>query len=128
MTEKLYQGLCVLLLAACALLGYQWWDARTDATAAQAKQQTAEANLAAEQVVTADQRTAIGTQNSSIAALEKASKAAEKRATLLRQKNAAYEKRAANALSEASKVDGSKLVKCDEAMPAVRLLLKGVKP
>lgn len=128
MTEKLYQGLCVLLLAACAGLGYQWWDARTDATAAERAKETAEKNLSDEKIVTADQRTAIDKQTASIAALETAKKEAEARVALLKKKLAAYEQRASKALQEAEKVDASKLVKCEDAMPEVRKLLKGVRP
>jgi predicted ribosome quality control (RQC) complex YloA/Tae2 family protein len=127
-TDKLYQGVIILLLVGCSLLSYKWWDARTDATTAHTAQLTAEKALSDEQTVTANQRTALSEQSDSIAALETAKKAAEARVQLLTAKVAAYQRRAANALSEAEKVDSSKMVSCDAAMPTLRSILKGVRP
>ena len=77
-----------------------------------------------EQGVSAALRTSIGEQNSAIDGMAKATLAAQERGAAALAAAAAKGKKYDAALAQ---VAGARATTCDEAMPAVRLLLEGVR-
>jgi hypothetical protein len=103
-------ALAVVLLVVASSTGTGWWLAAGD-------RDTARAALLQEQGVSAALRALIGEQNRAIDGMAKATLAAQVAA-------AAKGKKYDAALA---KIAGGRATTCDEAMPAVRLLLEGVR-
>ena len=105
------------LLAVSSSTGTGWWLAAGERDAARAA-------LAREQGVSAALRTSIGEQNSAIDGMAKATLAAQDRGAAALAAAATKGKKYEAALAQ---VAGVRAQTCDEAMPAVRLLLEGVR-
>ena len=111
-----------IILAAALLLvasstGTGWWLSTGDRDAARAA-------LAKEQGVSEALRTSISEQNRAIDGMAKATLAAQERGAAAQAAAAAKGKKYDAALSQ---VAGAHATTCDEAMPAVRLLLEGIR-
>ena len=106
-----------VLLVVSSSTGTGWWLAAGDRDAARAA-------LVREQGVSAALRTSIGEQNSAIDGMAKATLAAQERGAAARAAAAAKGKKYDAALAQ---IAGARATTCDEAMPAVRLLLEGVR-
>ena len=105
------------LLAVSSSTGTGWWLAAGERDAARAA-------LAREQGVSTALRTSIGEQNSAIDGMAKATLAAQERGAAALAAAAAKGKKYDAALAQ---VAGARAATCDEAMPAVRQLLEGVR-
>ncbi|OEZ68180.1 hypothetical protein JAB5_03630 [Janthinobacterium sp. HH103] len=106
-----------VLLAVASSTGTGWWLAASD-------RDTARAALVLEQGVTAALRASIGEQNRAIDGMAKATLAAQERGAAAQAAAAANGKKYDAALA---KVVGVRATTCDEAMPAVRQILEGVR-
>ena len=106
-----------VLLVVSSSTGTGWWLAAGDRDAARAA-------LVREQGVSAALRTSIGEQNSAIDGMAKATLAAQERGAAAQAAAAAKGKKYDAALAQ---IAGARATTCDEAMPAVRLLLEGVR-
>ena len=109
--------LAVVLLLVASSTGTGWWLAAGD-------RDKARAALVREQGVSAALRTSIGEQNRAIDGMAKATLAAQERGAVAQAAAAAKGKKYDAALTQ---VVGARATTCDEAMPAVRLLLEGVR-
>ena len=114
--------LTAILLAAALLLvasstGTGWWLAASDRDAARAA-------LVKEQGASAALRASITEQNRAIDGMAKATLAAQERGAVAQAAAAAKGKRYDAALAKIASV---RATTCDEAMPAVRLLLEGMR-
>ena len=109
--------LAAVLLVGASSTGTGWWLAAGD-------RDTARAALVKEQGVSAQLRTSITEQNRAIDGMAKATLAAQERGTAAQAAAAAKGKKYDVALAQ---VAGARAKTCDEAMPAVRLLLEGVR-
>ena len=111
-----------IILAAALLLvasstGTGWWLAAGDRNVARTA-------LAVEQRVSAQLRSSIAEQNLAVEGMAKATLAAQERGAAAQAAAAAKGKKYDGALSQ---IAGARATTCDEAMPAVRLLLEGVR-
>ncbi|WP_353056197.1 hypothetical protein [Janthinobacterium sp. JC611] len=106
----------VLLLVASAT-GTGWWLAAGDRDAARAA-------LVLERGASAALRSSIGEQNRAIDSMAKATLAAQERGTAAQAAAAAKGKKYDAALAQ---IAGARATTCDEAMPAIRSLLEGVR-
>ena len=106
----------VLLLVACST-GTGWWLAAGD-------RDTARAALVQEQGVSAQLRGSITEQNRAIDGMAKATLAAQERGAAAQAAAATKGRKYDAALAQ---IAGARATTCDEAMPAVRLLLEGVR-
>ena len=106
-----------VLLVVSSSTGTGWWLAAGDRDAARAA-------LVREQGVSAALRTSIGEQNSAIDGMAKATLAAQERGAAAQAAAAVKGKKYDAALAQ---IAGARATTCDEAMPAVRLLLEGVR-
>jgi hypothetical protein len=106
-----------VLLVAASTAGTGWWLAAGDRDAARAA-------LGLEQGVSATLRASISEQNRVIDGMAKAALAAQKRGAAAQAVAAVKGKKYDAALAH---VAGARATTCDEAMPAVRLLLEGVR-
>lgn len=97
--------------------GTGWWLAASD-------RDQARRELKAEQGVSAELRTAIGTQNAAIGLLGQQKLEAEERGTAARALAAADGQRFDAALR---RMDGTRVVSCADAMPFVNQLLEDVR-
>ena len=114
--------LTAILLATALLLlasstGTGWWLAASDRDAARAA-------LVKEQGASAALRASITEQNRAIDGMAKATLAAQERGAVAQAAAAAKGKRYDAALAKIASV---RATTCDEAMPAVRLLLEGMR-
>ena len=114
--------LTAIVLAAALLLvasstGTGWWLAAGDRDAARAA-------LAKEQGVSAALRASISEQNRAIDGMAKATLVAQERGAAAQVAAAAKGKKYDAALVQ---IAGARATTCDEAMPAVRLLLEGMR-
>ena len=105
------------LLVVASSTGTGWWQAAGDRDAARAA-------LVREQAASAVLRVSISEQNAAIDGMAKATLAAQERGAAAHAAAAAKGKKYDAALAQ---VDGVRATTCDEAMPAVRLLLEGVR-
>ena len=105
------------LLVVASSIGTGWWLAAGDRDAARAA-------LAKEQGISATLRVSIGEQNHAIDGMAKATLAAQERGAAAQAAAAAKGKRYDAALAQ---IAVTRANTCDEAMPAVRLLLEGVR-
>lgn len=105
------------LLVVASSTGTGWWLAAGDRDAARTA-------LAKEQGISATLRLSIGEQNRAIDGMAKATLAAQERGAAAQAAAAAKAKRYDAALVQ---IAGTRATTCDEAMPAVRLLLEGVR-
>ena len=105
------------LLVVASSTGTGWWLAAGDRDAARA-------TLVQEQGVGAALRASISEQNRAIDGMAKATLAAQERGAAAQAAAAAKGKKYDAALA---KIAGARATTCDEAMPAVRLLLEGVR-
>ena len=105
----------LLLVASSACTG--WWLAAGDRDAARAA-------LVQEQGVSAALHVSITEQNRAIDGMAKATLAAQERGAAAQAAAAAKGKKYDAALVQ---IAGARATTCDEAMPAVRLLLEGVR-
>ena len=106
-----------VLLVVSSAAGTGWWLAAGD-------RDQALVNLKAEQGVSAALRASIAEQNRAIDGMTKATLAAQERGAAAMAVAAAKDKKYDAALA---RVAGARATTCDEAMPAVRLLLEGVR-
>ncbi|OEZ92210.1 hypothetical protein JAB9_47770 [Janthinobacterium sp. HH107] len=106
-----------VLLAVASSTGTGWWLAASD-------RDTARAALVLEQGVTAALRASISEQNRAIDGMAKATLAAQERGAAAQAAAAVKGKKYDAALVQ---IAGARATTCDEAMPAVRLLLEGVR-
>ncbi len=106
-----------VLLVVSSSTGTGWWLAAGDRDAARAA-------LVREQGVSAAVRTSIGEQNSAIDGMAKATLAAQERGAAAQAAAAAKGKKYDAALVQ---ITGARATTCDEAMPAVRAMLEGVR-
>lgn len=109
--------LAAVLLLVVSSTGTGWWLAagdRDEARAALAKEQGASAAL----------RESIGEQNRAIDGMAKATLAAQERGAAAQDQAAAKGKKYDAARAQ---IAGASASTCDQAMPAVRLLLEGVR-
>ena len=106
-----------VLLVVSSSTGTGWWLAAGDRDAARAA-------LVREQGVSAALRTSIGEQNSAIDGMAKATLAAQERGAVAQAAAAAKGKKYDAALVQ---ITGARATTCDEAMPAVRAMLEGVR-
>jgi hypothetical protein len=109
--------LAAVLLLVASSTGTGWWLAAGD-------RDTARAALVKEQGASAALRTSIGEQNRAIDGMAKATLAAQERGAAAQVAAAAKGKKYDAALA---KTAGARATTCEEAMPAVRLLLEGVR-
>ena len=109
--------LATVLLLVASSTGTGWWLAVGDRDAARAA-------LVQEQGVSAALRASISEQNRAIDGMAKATLAAQERGAAAQAAAAAKGKKYDAALAQ---VAGARANTCDEAMPAVRLLLEGVR-
>ena len=109
--------LAAVLLVVASSTGTGWWLATGDRDAAYAA-------LVLEQRVSAALRASITEQNSAIDGMAKATLAAQKRGAAAQAAAAVKGKKYDAALAQ---ITGARATTCDEAMPAVRLLLEGVR-
>ncbi|MDQ1921300.1 hypothetical protein [Massilia pseudoviolaceinigra] len=109
--------LAALLLMVLSAAGTGWW------AIASARDQ-ALADLHAEQAITAQLRTAIQAQNDAVEEAGTAKLLAEARGQAAQQQAAAAGRRFDAALA---KVAGARATTCDEAMPAVNVILDAIK-
>lgn len=109
--------LAAMLLVVASSTGTGWWLAAGDRNAAHAA-------LVKEHGVSAQLRTSIGEQNRAIDGMAKATLAAQERGAVAQAAAAAKGKKYDAALAQ---IAGARALTCDEAMPAVRLLLEGVR-
>ena len=105
------------LLVVASSIGAGWWLAAGDRDAARAA-------LAKEQGICSMLRVSIGEQNRAIDSMAKATLAAQERGAAAQAAAAAKGKRYDAALAQ---IAVTRANTCDEAMPAVRLLLEGVR-
>ena len=110
-------ALAAVLLVVASSSGTGWWLAAGD-------RDTARAALVQEQGVSAALRASITEQNRAIDGMAKATLAAQERGTAAQAAAAANGKKYDAALVQ---ITGARATTCDEAMPAVRLLLEGVR-
>ncbi|SDM77052.1 hypothetical protein SAMN05216517_106101 [Janthinobacterium sp. OK676] len=117
----IWKAVAIILAAALLLVasstGTGWWLAAGDRDAARAA-------LVQEQGVSAALRASITEQNRAIDGMAKAALAAQERGAAAQAAAAAKGKKYDVALA---RIDGARAATCDEAMPAVRLLLEGVR-
>ncbi|MGK5011305.1 hypothetical protein [Janthinobacterium sp. MDB2-8] len=109
--------LAAVLLVVASATGTGWWLAAGDRDAARAA-------LVLEQGIGAQLRSSITEQNRAIDGMAKATLAAQERGAAAQTAAAAKGKKYDAALAQ---VAGVRATTCDEAMPAVRLLLEGVR-
>ena len=109
--------LATALLLVASSTGTGWWLAAGDRDAARAA-------LALEQGINAQLRISISEQNRAIDGMAKATLAAQERGAAAQAASAARGKKYDAALAQ---IAGARATTCDEAMPAVRLLLEGVR-
>ena len=109
--------LAAMLLVVTSSTGTGWWLATGDRDAARTA-------LALEQGINAQLRISISEQNRAIDGMAKATLAAQERGTAARAAATAKGRKYDAALAQ---VAGARATTCDEAMPAVRLLLEGVR-
>nr|WP_257620166.1 hypothetical protein [Janthinobacterium sp. NKUCC08_JDC] len=109
--------LAAVLLVVTGSTGTGWWLAAGD-------RDTARAALVQEQGVSAQLRGSITEQNRAIDGMAKATLAAQERGTAAQAAAAAKGRKYDAALVQ---IAGVRATTCDEAMPAVRLLLEGVR-
>ncbi|OEZ70145.1 hypothetical protein JAB5_44080 [Janthinobacterium sp. HH103] len=105
------------LLVVASSTGTGWWLAVGDRAAARAA-------LVQEQGVSEQLRASISEQNRAIDGMAKATLAAQERGAAAQVAAAAKGKKYDAALAQ---IAGARATTCDEAMPAVRLLLEGVR-
>lgn len=110
-------ALAAVLLVVASSSGTGWWLAAGD-------RDTARAALVQEQGVSAALRASITEQNRAIDGMAKATLAAQERGTAAQAAAAANGKKYDAALAKIASV---RATTCDEAMPAVRLLLEGMR-
>ncbi|MGK5080459.1 hypothetical protein [Janthinobacterium sp. HLX7-2] len=110
-------ALAAALLMVASATGTGWWLAVDD-------RDTARAALAVEQGASATLRASIGEQNVAIDGMAKATMAAQERGAAAQAVAAASSRKYSAALAQ---IAGARAATCDEAMPAVRLLLEGVR-
>lgn len=108
-------GGALLVVASTTCTG--WWLAAGD-------RDVACATLVKEQGVSAALRASISEQNRAIDGMAKATLAAQERGTAAQAAAAAKGKKYDAVLAQ---IAGARAATCDEAMPAVRLLLEGVR-
>lgn len=109
--------LATALLLVASSTGTGWWLAAGD-------RDTARAALVLEQGVSAQLRSSISEQNRAIDGMAKATLAAQERGAAAQAAAATKGKKYDAALVQ---VAGARATTCDEAMPAVRQLLEGVR-
>lgn len=109
--------LAAALLLVASSTGTGWWLAADD-------RDEARAALVVEQGISAALRTSIGEQNRAIDGMATATLAAQERGAAAQATAAAKGKKYNAALAL---IAGVHATTCDEAMPAVRLLLEGVR-
>jgi predicted negative regulator of RcsB-dependent stress response len=109
--------LATALLLVASSTGTGWWLAAGDRDAARAA-------LVLEQGVSGQLRASISEQNRAIDGMAKATLAAQERGAAARAAAAAKGKKYDAALAQLA---GVRATTCDEAMPAIRLLLEGVR-
>ena len=109
--------LSAVLLVVASTTGTGWWLAVGDRDAARAA-------LVKEQGVSAVLRTSIGEQNRAVEGMATATLAAQERGAAAQAAATAKGKKYDAALVQ---IAGTRANTCDEAMPAVRLLLEGVR-
>lgn len=109
--------LAAMLLLVASSTGTGWWMAAGDRDAARAA-------LVQEQGVSAQLRSSITEQNRAIDGMAKATLAAQERGAAAQAAAAAKGKKYDATLAQ---IMGARATTCDEAMPAVRLLLEGVR-
>ena len=109
--------LAAVLLLVASSTGTGWWLAAGDRDAARAA-------LVQEQGVSAQLRASISEQNRAIDGMAKATLVAQERGAAAQAAAAAKGRKYAAALVQ---ITGARATTCDEAMPAVRLLLEGVR-
>lgn len=109
--------LAAVLLVVASSTGTGWWLAAGDRDAARAA-------LVREQGLSAQLRNSISEQSSAIDGMAKATLAAQERGAAAQATAAAKGKKYDAALVQ---ITGARATTCDEAMPAVRLLLEGVR-
>ena len=110
-------ALVAALLAVASGAGTGWWLAAGDRDAARAA-------LVLEQGVSAQLRGSITEQNRAIDGMAKETLAAQERGAAAQAAAAAKGKKYHAALAQ---IAGARATTCDEAMPAVRLLLEAVR-
>ena len=110
-------ALAFVLLVVASSTGTGWWLAAGDRDAARAA-------LVQEQGVSAQLRSSISEQNRAIYGMAKATLAAQERGAAAQAAAAAKGRKYDAALVQ---ITGARATTCDEAMPAVRLLLEGVR-
>jgi hypothetical protein len=109
--------LAAVLLLVVSSTGTGWWLAAGD-------RDVARAGLVLEQGVSAQLRSSISEQNRAIDGMAKATLAAQERGAAAQAAAAARGKKYDATLAQLA---GARANTCDEAMPAVRLLLEGVR-
>ena len=109
--------LATALMLVASSTGTGWWLAAGD-------RDTARAALVLEQGVSAQLRSSITEQNRAIDGMAKATLAAQERGVAAQAAAAVKGKKYDAALAQIASV---RATTCDEAMPAVRLLLEGVR-
>ncbi|MEG2031080.1 MAG: hypothetical protein RR376_10575 [Janthinobacterium sp.] len=109
--------LAAMLLVVISTTGTGWWLAVGDRNAARAA-------LVKEQGVSAVLHTSIAEQNRAIDGMAKATLAAQERGAAAQAAASTKGKKYEAALV---RIAGARATTCDEAMPAVRLLLEGVR-
>ena len=109
--------LAAMLLVVASATGTGWWLAAGDRDAARAA-------LVLEQGVSAALRASISEQNRAIDGMAKATLVAQERGAAAQAAAAAKGRKYDAALVQ---ITGARATTCDEAMPAVRLLLEGVR-
>ena len=110
-------ALAAVLLVVASSTGTGWWLAAGDRDAARAA-------LVQEQGVSAQLRSSITEQNRAIDGMAKATLAAQERGAAAQAAAATKGRKYDAALVQ---ITGARATTCDEAMPAVRLLLEGVR-
>ncbi|MBB5610447.1 MULTISPECIES: hypothetical protein [unclassified Janthinobacterium] len=110
-------ALAAVLLVVASSTGTGWWLAASD-------RDEARAALVVEQGASAALRTSIGEQNRAIDGMATATLVAQERGAAAQAQAAAKVKKYDAALAQ---IAGARASTCDEAMPAVRLLLEGVR-
>ena len=110
-------ALAAVLLVVASSTGAGWWLAAGDRDAARAA-------LVLEQGVSTALRASVTEQNRAIDGMAKVTLAAQERGAAARAAAAAKGKKYDAALAQ---IAGARATTCDEAMPAVRLLLEGVR-